>query len=849
MQRLPDTYRFGRFEIRAAQRLLLVDGEPARLGARALDVLLTLVERRDRVVSKNELLELAWPGLVVEENNLQVQISTLRKLLGPQAVATIPGRGYRFTPPDDRDAAPAPSPPMPAPSTWISPAHGNVPLAAEAVIGRDGDLAELRALVEAHRMVTIAGAGGIGKTRVALALADSLRERFRDGVWWIELAALADPGLIAETVGRTMGLHLAADRPPAEALASALTDLDAMMVLDNCEHLLDAVSTVAEAVLRRAASVRVLTTSQEPLKLPAEHLFRLRTLDLPDAGSATSADTAATFSAVTLFVERARAVDSRFQLSPANVGAVVEICRRLDGIPLAIELAAARLPLMGVDGLRRGLDERFRLLTAGSRTVLRKHQTLRAAMEWSHGLLSGEERAVFRRLGVFTGGFTLSMAQRAASDATIDEWAALEALGQLVDKSLVVADSGEAPRYRLLETTRAYAIEQLAAAGETADWLRRHAQVLLDTLRVLGHGRWRVDPQNRSTFGAEIDNLRAALGWAAGEQGDAELAVALAAESVHVWFASAGQSEGLQRVRAVEPLLSGATAPPVGARYWLTYATLGIFSTSRECFDAAQRAADLWRQLGDAERLYEALVVRAAIAGRRRDGPAASAALNELRRIEQPTWPPHRRASRAFAEWVVALNDARYDEAREHATAQADLNRAAGNLLGELLALGNVATCDVWADQPERAVPQLRRVIAELERAGFGYTAGHMVYNLAVALSSLGELDEAVAQMSRAYALLRREGDQAIMLPSLVRLTAARGCADAALRLSGYAQALRRRLGIDSPDALNWTEKLVPASIGPAERARLREEGAGMAEEQAFALALDAPAALVDNPA
>lgn len=839
MPPLPDPYRFGRFEVRAAQRLLLVDGEPARIGARALDVLLALLERRDRVVTKHELLELAWPGLVVEENNLQVQISTLRKLLGPQAVATIPGRGYRFTPPNDRDANAASSAPEPAPAGPSSRSRASLPLATEAAIGRDEELAELRTLVEAHRMVTIAGAGGIGKTRVALALADSLRQRFRDGVWWVELAALADPGLVAETVARTMGLQLAAGRPAAEALAGALTDLDLLLVLDNCEHLLDSVSTVIETVLTRAATVRVLTTSQEPLKTHGEHLYRLRTLDVPDLDGARSAQSAAAFSAVALFVERARAVDGRFRLGQTNVDAVAEICRRLDGIPLAIELAAARLPLMGVDGLRRGLDERFRLLTAGSRTVLRRHQTLRAAMEWSHGLLSAEERAVFRRLGVFSGGFTLSMAQRVAGDATIDEWAALEALGQLVDKSLVVADGGEMPRYRLLETTRAYAVEQLAAAGETTGWLRRHAQVLLDSLRQLGRDRWRVDPENRGAYGAEIDNLRAALGWAEGRQGDAGLAVALAAESVHVWFANAGQGEGLLRVRAVQPLLSAATPPPVAARYWLTYATLGVFSTSRECFEAAQRAADLWRELGDDERLYEALVVRAAIAGRRRDVGAASTALEELRRIEQPTWPPHRRASRAFAEWIVALNDARYEDARAHANAQANLNRAAGNLLGELLALGNVATCDVWADQPARAVPQLQRVVAELERSGNGYAAGHMVYNLAVALSSLGELDQAVVQMRRAYALLRREGDQAIMLSPLVRLTAARGRAKSALRLSGYAHALRARLGIDRAEELEWAEEFVPASIDDAERSRLREQGAALTEEQAFALALD----------
>ena len=833
-------FRFGRFELCPATRELLVDGQPVPLGARAFDVLHALIERRDRLVAKAELLDVVWPGVVVEENNLQVQISTLRKVLGPQAIATVPGRGYRFTiagtsaPETGASTPPVSAPPPTAPT---QPA-GNVPATVAALIGREIELADLGALLESHRLVSIVGAGGVGKTRVGLALADRLRNRFADGVWWVELAALSDPNLVAESIARTVGLHLAAGRPQAEALATALTDLDVLLVLDNCEHLSDAVSAVVDTVLAQRTMVRFVVTSQEPLRTRAETLFRLGTLTVPDADAPVTADNAGGFSAIALFVERASAVDRHFQLVPGNVAAVVEICRRLDGIPLAIELAVARLPLMGVEGLRQRLGERFRLLTAGARTVLRRHQTLRAALEWSHGLLAPDEQAVFRRLGVFAGGCTLAMAQQVAADDVLDEWSVLEALGHLVDKSLVVADGGDEPRYRLLETTRAYAVEQLAAHGETAVLLRRHAEALRDLLHRLGHGRWRVDHEHLRDFAAEIDNLRAALDWATGPDGDPGLAVALTADSLHVWFATAGQAEGLQRVRAALPLLTDATAPDVAAQLWFTYAHLGVFSTSLECFEAAQRAADLWRELGDDERLFQVLVVRAAIAGRRRDSDAAQSALVEAQRIEDPQWPPHRRASLAFAQWIVALNDGREADARVHAERQAALNRAAGNALGEQLALGNVASCDVWGGQPARAVPALRAVIGELERTGHGFAAGHMVYNLAAALEMQGEFDEALVQARSAHVLLRREGDQEIMLRLLVRIAAARGRPRAALRVLGYARALWRRLGLDDEELARYAEEVIPDVVGAEERAQLLAGGGALSEEQAFAVAL-----------
>jgi len=826
----------GRVEIRPQERQLLIDGQPAEIGARAFDLLEALFARRDRVVSKDELLDLVWPGVVVEENNLQVHVSTLRKVLGRDAIATIPGRGYRFTLRIEEfsggSAAPAPGATgARAPS---AEAGGNVPLLVEPPIGREAELVALRSLVGRFRLVSIVGSGGIGKTTVATALADALRNDFADGLWWVELAALTDGDLIGEAVARAIGVHLAAHRPPAQALAAALGGMNALIVLDNCEHLTGATTALVDALLAHVPTVRVVVTSQEPLRTPYEHVFRLDSLATPGPGERLDRDDALRCAAVRLFVERARAADRRFELTTSNVEAVAEICRRLDGIPLAIELAAVRVPLIGAEGLRARLDQRFRLLTAGARSVLRRHQTLRATLEWSHGLLSSSEQAVFRRLGVFSGGSSLAMAQAAAADDTLDPWSVLSALGTLVDKSLVVADGGDEPRYRLLETPRAYALEQLAAVGETAEWTRRHALAVLDMLRDRARNRDYFDYDAKLAL--ELENTRAAIDWAIGDEGDPALAVELVAYSHPVWRSTVSTDEGLNRAAAAVRFLGPTTPASVAVRFWLTYAALGLFSTRSDCFDAAQRAADLARALGDTERLFDALLFRAGLGARRYDFAAAHAALTEAGRIEDPAWIPRRHALRAFAEWILALLEERYQDAREHAMRQADLSRASGDARGEQVALGNVAVSDVLGGQPEAAARQLRAVIAELDRIGVGHAAGHAAMNLAAALLALGDVEQALATARRAYALLRREGDHASLLPLLARIAARRGDPYTALKVAGYtlsfwsAVSLRPRFGLSDAE-------LAP-QVAAAQRAALMADGASLSEEQVFELVL-----------
>ncbi|MEO8753392.1 MAG: winged helix-turn-helix domain-containing protein, partial [Casimicrobiaceae bacterium] len=367
---MTDVYRFGRFELRPATRELTAGGTPAALGARAFDVLLALVERRDRLVAKGELFDLVWPGLVVEENNLQVQISTLRKVLGPQAILTVPGRGYRFALGGDpgsfatADASPesaaAPAPQTPA---VVAPRLTNLPV-AEALVGRDADTASLTQLLAEHRLVTVLGAGGIGKTRLAQAAARRLVGAFAHGVWWVDLAALSSPDQLVPAIAAAAGVRLG-DGVALIPLEQALAPRNTLLVLDNCEHLVGAVADLVQAVLADAADVRVLATSQEPLNAPGEHVYRLDTLQVPPPG--TPLDAARAFSALQLLEQRAQAVHQNFWLTEATIANAIELCRQLDGIALAIEMAAARLPILGSDTLLSRLSDRLRMLRSNTR--------------------------------------------------------------------------------------------------------------------------------------------------------------------------------------------------------------------------------------------------------------------------------------------------------------------------------------------------------------------------------------------------------------------------------------------------------------------------------------------------
>ena len=477
----PRNLRFGSIEIRPAQRQLWVEGREVPVSGRAFDVLLHLAEHRHQVVPKNQLLEHVWQRMDVNDSNLQTQISALRKLLGNTAIATFPGRGYRFTLEHSDEPSGAITPVTtvesnaPISLTAPAPVAKALPPAPTGMLGRDDDLAALERLLQQHRLVTVVGAGGIGKTTLALAGAHGAQADATDGTAWVELAPLADPALLVSIVARELGIPVPGSNPQA-ALVKALAERRMLLVLDNAEHLLEAVAALVQALLDGAPGVRVLVTSQAALNIGGERLFRLGALAAPDLG--VSVEEALSYGAVALFVDQAQAADRHFQLTPENLPAVVDLCVHLDGVALAIKLAAARLPLFGLKGLQARLSERFRLLGQGPRSAPSRQQTLRAALDWSHALLSPDEQTVFRRLGVFLSSFELDLAAKTACDEALDEWTVIEALGALVDRSLVTLDAKSDGRYRLLESAREYALGKLDEAGERRSMNERAARVL-----------------------------------------------------------------------------------------------------------------------------------------------------------------------------------------------------------------------------------------------------------------------------------------------------------------------------------------------------------------------------------
>ncbi len=523
---------FGPYHLLPARRLLLEGDKAVRLGSRALDILIALVERAGELVGKDELMARVWPNTFVEEGNLKFQIGALRRTLGDgnRYLVNVPGRGYCFVAPVALADGPRQSPPQAAATEH---AH-NLPAQLTRLVGRADIVSRLAGLLPRQRFLTIVGPGGIGKTSVALAVAEALIPAYDDGVWLIDLAPLADPRLVPSALAAALGLAIRSDNPLPNVIAF-LRDKQMLLVLDSCEHQIEAAANLAVGILRGAPRVNILATSREPLRGEGERVYRLSPLSNPPASARLTAAEALGFPAVQLFVERATANLGEFALSDADAPVAVDICRKLDGIPLAIEFAAARVEAFGVHGVAARLDERLRLLTSGRRTAAPRHRTLSATLDWSYQLLTDAEQRVLCRLAIFAGGFTLDAAGAVAADATSPESEIIDRVAELVAKSLVAADLGGAePRLRLLEITRAYALTKLVESGETDALGRRHAAYYRDLLEAALNSSAGSDAA--AAYAPEIDNIRAALTWAFAPGDDGSIGVALAAASAPTWL-------------------------------------------------------------------------------------------------------------------------------------------------------------------------------------------------------------------------------------------------------------------------------------------------------------------------
>ena len=499
----PARYVFDRFELRPAERQLLADGIEQRLTPRAFDLLAALVERPGELWSKDDLLARVWPGLVVEENNLQVQVSTLRRILAHDAIETVPGYGYRFVfDVAEQDAA----------TRNTTQRRDNLPHALTGFIGRSREIEVCNDLLTRTRLLTVTGTGGIGKTRFALRLAESRLGDHADGVWLAELAALTDPRLVPQAIAAALGVHEQHQRSTLEVLEEFVRDRHLLLVVDNCEHVAHECAQVAKRLLQAGARIALLATSREPLHVTGETTYVLEPLTVPGRLAGLSVEEASESEAVRLYVERAGAVQHDFELTSSNAPAIAEICTRLDGIPLAIELAAARMRMLTAEGIAQRLHERFRLLKAADRTAPDRQRTLEAAVDWSYELLAPQEKSLLARLAVFAGGWTLEAAEHVGAGADLEPWEILDVHGNLVDKSLVGTADDE--RYRLLETVRMYAGARLAASGEEAMTRTRHL-AYFETVAEAGHAMSGPEVEAwELRLDDERENFRGAYHWA-----------------------------------------------------------------------------------------------------------------------------------------------------------------------------------------------------------------------------------------------------------------------------------------------------------------------------------------------
>jgi predicted ATPase/DNA-binding winged helix-turn-helix (wHTH) protein len=531
-----DNLRFGPFELSSRERVLRREGVTLALGGRALDILIYLTERPGKVIAKQELIDHVWTDVTVEEGSIRVHVAAIRKALGDgqfgnRYIANIKGRGYSFV------------------GTIVSVAGGKesgdarlrhkarLPARPVMMIGRDAILGEVRDNLREQRFVTLLGPGGIGKTTIAIAVGHAAAEEFGGEVYFVDLASTTDPDFVVRAIGTSLGLVLKSNEAGPE-LVDFIRSRKLLVILDNCEHVIQAAAAIAEQLFEGAEQVHLLTTSRELLRVEGEHCYRVDPLDFPPVELEHTAAAVIRYSAAQLFVERVAARGSHFVLTDREAPFVADMCRRLDGVPLAIELAAGPVAALGIRDTLARLASRLELLKRGHRTAVPRHQTLKAMLDWSHDLLSEVERTVFRRIARFVEHFDLEGARHVAGDPGSDDCEVFDAIAGLVEKSLLATrlEQGE-PQYRLLETTRAYALGKLEEHGEFDPISLRHAEYIVQQLDSQKEMRSTLPRAERITaYSWQLSNVRSALEWSFGSRGHDDIATKLAVSATRLFM-------------------------------------------------------------------------------------------------------------------------------------------------------------------------------------------------------------------------------------------------------------------------------------------------------------------------
>ena len=828
-------YEIGPFRLDPGAGVLTHDGRPMALGARGVAVLTALVKVPNEYVRKATILDAAWPGLVVEENNLAAQISAIRRALaqvpgGEGWIETLARRGYRFVGPVAEITGRS------GPPEAADRKHTNLPALLTSFIGRECEMAEIKQLLAVTRLLTLTGTGGIGKTRLAQQAAAEVLDAYRDGVWFVDLAPLRDPALVPSALAQTLQVKESPRQPLIDALCNHLHTQETLLILDNCEHVLEGCVQLMEVLLRETTQVTVLATSREPLHSAGEHTYPLAALRLPDPKAA--ARTIAGSDAVQLFVERARQYRPHFDLQEHRARAVAEICVRLDGIPLALELAAARVSVLPVEQIVRLLDQRFRLLTSGNRELPR-HQTLGAMIDWSYELLDDAEKALFARLSVFAGGWTLAAANEVCGDAPIAKDDVVYVLLGLIERSLIVAD-GDGDRYRMLETMREYAKEKLVARKEARVMRQRHRDYFLALAKeaqpkLTGgeQAKWleRLDEEH--------DNLRSALGWSLMEE-EAEGSLWLCGALQRFWLIRGHLAEGREwcartlgkaggKARTLE-FAKVLHAAGVLAWYQADYAT----ARARH-----EESLTIMRKLGDRMGIANSLGHLGIVAREQADYSVARALHEESLAIQRELGNREGIGVSLNNLGIVAYAQRDYPAARALHEESLAIMRELGNLREIARALNNLG--QVTSAQGDFASARALSGESLAIRRELGDRRG-----IAASLNCLGNMacdqgDNSAAQVLHAECLtiMRELGDThgiANSLEGLAEVVAALGNSGRAARI--WASAARLREEIGSPQSPN--DRIPYDRRVAAARARLQDDAAfDRAWREGSALPLD----------
>jgi predicted ATPase/class 3 adenylate cyclase len=763
----------------------------------------------------------------------------------------------------------------------LNPRLTNLPIQLTSFVGRERESAEIARLLRSTRLVTLTGAGGVGKTRLGLQFGASSIDRFPDGVLLVELAALSDPELLVHAVASAFGLSEHPDRSLVDVVVSFLRDRHLLLILDNCEHLIDACAHLVDNLLRTCADLRIIATSQEPLAVPGEATFRIPSLPAPVPGAA-SLEEVRPHDAVRLFVDRAALALPGFALRTDNAKAIGQICSSLDGIPLAIELAASRIRTLTPEQVSDGLNDRLRLLTGGARTVAHRHQTLRAAIEWSHELLTQPERVLFARLTVFAGGFTPAAVESVCAGGPIA--ATTDVLSRLVERSLVVAEDEEASRFSMLETIRQYAAEQLATSGATDEFRRRHAEWFLSLLEEMEPGlTGREQKMLLERLDTEHDNARQALAWAIGGDHDADLGLKLAGSMSVYWEVRAYQTEGQRWLEQALALTAGTRTParvkacvnagvlterdPAASRRFLEEALaiareLGeprmvalavhslarleaVMSNSDRAIALLEESLEIARDLVDRKSMWESLHTLSGIALDRGKYLEAQALTEEALACAREVGDTRRLARSKSSLGAIAYAEGAFELAFSLHSETLLISRELGDRWREAVALeslGHVIYARGEIDGARDLWTQALTIHREAEDT-FG-TSRALAFLGRVALDG-SDVRGARVLLEESLVIGRKLGDRAQtvdLLGEWAALVAAEGHPERAGRLLGAAEATRESIAYIRPVAeqMIWERRLsaVQAVIGEEEFRTAFGTGRAMSHDEAIEYAV-----------